>query len=76
MEQAFEHQQMGTLRTFKTHAEADMLAITLIANGIPAHVHKSGSQYPSLDWVEGIKVVVAADDLERAHAIILSGAAS
>ncbi len=40
--------------------------MTLIAHGIPAQVYESRSQYPSLDWVEGIKVVVAADDLERA----------
>ncbi len=65
-QQGYERQQTGTVRTFMTRTEADVLAMTLIAHGIPAHVYESGSQHPSLDWVEGIKVVVAADDLERA----------
>ncbi|MDP8927299.1 MAG: hypothetical protein M3O70_01655 [Actinomycetota bacterium] len=67
MEQpAFEHRQTQIVRTFHTRAEADLLAMTLIAHGIQAHVYETGSQHPSLDWVEGMKVVVAADDLQRA----------
>ncbi len=37
-QQAHEHQQTGTVRTFTTRTEADILAMTLIAHGIPAHV--------------------------------------
>lgn len=69
-QQAFEHRQTQIVRTFQTRAEADLLAMTLITHGIRAHVYESGSQYPSLDWVEGIKVLVAADDLQRALTLL------
>lgn len=66
MEEVSAYAGSSVVRTFKTQTEADVVAMTLVAHGITAHVRASGSQHPSLDWVEGIDVVVAADDLERA----------
>ena len=50
-------------------ATADLVATMLAAHGIPA-LAQSTSVYPSLDWVEGREVAVAASDLDRARELL------
>ena len=50
-------------------ADADLLRITLVANGFEAVVSAS-STIPSVDFVEGIQVSVRAEDAEAARELL------
>lgn len=52
-----------------THSSADLLAATLRVHGIEATTAMA-SVYPSLDWVEGIAVTVAAADAVEARDLL------
>jgi hypothetical protein len=54
-----------------SHGSADLLVTTLRVHGIDAHAAPA-SVYPSLDWVEGVAVAVAAADADEARALLRS----
>lgn len=45
-----------------SRAEADLIAVTLAAHGYEGVVASSYSPYPSIDFVEGVRVMVNAED--------------
>ena len=65
-----EQQQTVVVATFHSSTEAELVRLTLAANGIQALVSASASQYPSIDFVEGVNVMVGAADAEAARNIL------
>ena len=60
------------LRTFTDRTEAEIVRAMLEAEGIPAEVvaDDGGETVPAMDLAEGVQVVVAGADLERAKVIL------
>jgi len=67
-------QQQNTVvvATEKTTAQAELVQMTLAIHGITATVTPRAAGYPSVDFVEGIGVLVSPED-EAAAREILSG---
>jgi hypothetical protein len=53
----------------RTAQDADLIRLTLAINGIDAAVSPS-SVFPSVDFVQGLRVSVRASDEEAARAIV------
>lgn len=53
-----------------TRATAELLSTTLAAHGIHASHHAYSLAYPSVDWVQGYRVSVAAADEAEARAVL------
>ena len=62
-------EQQTVVVQVKTQAEADLLRVTLVANGIDAFVSPS-SYIPSVDWVQGLQVAVRSEDAEAARSLL------
>lgn len=60
------------LETFYSRIEAEMAAGLLESEGIPALVmaDDAGGAYPSLQFVRGVRLMVAAEDAYRAREIL------
>jgi hypothetical protein len=65
-----EQQQTVVVASFQTTAEAELVRLNLVANGVQAVVVAPASQYPSIDFVEGVDVQVSAADAEAAREIL------
>jgi hypothetical protein len=52
-----------------TPSEADLLRLTLVANGVQAMV-SAASYFPSVDFVQGIQVSVRAEDADAARKLL------
>lgn len=59
-------QEVRVVAVCRSEASADLLAMALQIQGVTAHAAFSRNPYPSLDWVEGYRVNVGEDELERA----------
>ena len=68
-----QHQNTVVVATEKTTAQAELVQMTLAIHGIAATVTPRAAGYPSVDFVEGIGVLVSPEDETRARDI-LSGA--
>lgn len=53
-----------------SRAAADFVAVTLAAHGIDAHASWTHEVYPSLGWVEGYRVTVAAGAEAEARRVL------
>lgn len=51
-------------------ATAELLQTTLNAHGITAATTAYDYAYPSLDWIRGYRVVVPADEADRAREVL------
>lgn len=62
------------IREFTSRADADMLMELLVSSGIGAFVESDdgGSLYPGLAFSNGVKLVVPADQVEAAEALLES----
>jgi putative signal transducing protein len=60
------------LETFPNRIEAEMAAGLLESEGVPALVmaDDAGGAYPSLQFVRGVRLLVAAEDAYRAREIL------
>jgi len=60
------------LETFSSRIEAEMAAGLLESEGVPAMVmaDDAGGAYPSLQFVRGVRLLVAAEDQYRAREIL------
>ena len=60
------------LETFSSRIEAEMAAGLLESEGVPALVlaDDAGGAYPSLQFVRGVRLLVAAEDQYRAREIL------
>jgi hypothetical protein len=60
------------LETFPNRIEAEMAAGLLESEGVPAMVmaDDAGGAYPSLQFVRGVRLMVAAEDAYRAREIL------
>jgi hypothetical protein len=60
------------LETFPNRIEAEMAAGLLESEGVPALVlaDDAGGAYPSLQFVRGVRLLVAAEDQYRAREIL------
>jgi hypothetical protein len=65
-------QQQNTVvvATEKTTSQAELLQMTLAAHGIAATVTPRAAGYPSVDFVEGIGVLVSPEDEQLARDIL------
>jgi hypothetical protein len=63
-------QQTVVVASVPSATEAELVRLTLAANGIQALVSASASQYPSIDFVEGVNVLVSQADAEAAREIL------
>jgi hypothetical protein len=63
----YQRQQDGTVvvAAFATFASAELIQMTLAANGYRAVVRARSIVYPSIDAVEGADVSVAESDAEK-----------
>lgn len=68
-EQVSEHERRD-IAVASTEASADFIATTLAIHGIQASTAAADRAYPSLTWVEGYRVVVGAEDEERARQLL------
>ena len=69
----FRHeQQQASVVIASTRAEADaeFIRMTLAVNGVTAYVASASVVFPSIDFVEGACVSVAAADAERARTVL------
>jgi len=55
-----------------THAAAELIKVTLVAHGFEASVAPSFSPYPSIDFVQGVRVSVLASDEEAVRELMTS----
>ncbi|HLF69601.1 MAG TPA: DUF2007 domain-containing protein [Actinomycetota bacterium] len=51
-------------------AEAELIKITLAFHGVEAMVSATFSAYPSVDFVEGVRVLVSPEDEEKARDLL------
>jgi hypothetical protein len=58
----YEQERRVVVATTRTPAEAEMIKMTLAAHGFQATVSAASSGYPSVDFVEGLRVQVMASD--------------
>jgi len=60
------------INTFPSRIEAEMAAGLLESEGVPAMVlaDDAGGAYPSLQFVRGVRLLVAAEDQYRAREIL------
>lgn len=65
-----EQQERRDIAVVSSAASADLIASTLAVHGIPASTASFDATYPSLTWVEGYRVVVAAEDQGRAEELL------
>ena len=64
-----DERQTVVIANAATPSEADLLRLTLVANGFDAMVAAS-SYIPSVDFVQGIQVSVRAEDAEAASKLL------
>lgn len=65
-----EQAQPAVVAVCSSAAAADLVATTLSVNGVTASTSAYSRVYPSVDWVEGYRVEVAADDAAGARALL------
>ena len=70
MHEQVELQQTAPVAVARTAAVADLVAITLQAHGLHAWTQAYSGVYPSVEWVEGLRVLVAAEDAAAAARIL------
>jgi hypothetical protein len=61
--------ESAVIASAASSSEADLLRLTLVANGFQAMVSASSS-YPSIDFVQGIQVSVRAEDADAARKLL------
>jgi hypothetical protein len=64
-----EQERRVVVASVPTSSEADLLRISLAVNGIEAMVTPA-SVYPSVDFVEGLRITVRASDEDAAREIL------
>lgn len=64
-----DERQTVVIANAATPSEADLLRLTLVANGFQAMVSAS-SYIPSVDFVQGIQVSVRTEDSEAARKLL------
>lgn len=64
-----QHQEQQPVAAAATQGAADLLVATLRVHDIQATTAMA-SVYPSLDWVAGIAVTVADEDVDRARDLL------
>jgi len=65
-----DEQQSVAVASVQTPAEAEFLRMTLVAHGIAATVSPSDPAHPSLNYVQGIRVFVPAEEEQDARALL------
>lgn len=70
----FEQERTETVvvATAPTTSEAELIKITLAVHGFEAAVSPGSSVYPSIDFAQGVDVLVAAEDQEGARELLRS----
>ena len=70
MYEQVELQQSAPVAVARTAAAADLVATMLQAHGLHAWTEAYAGVYPSVEWVEGLRVRVAAEDVEEAARVL------
>lgn len=66
MHEQVEYQQTAPVAVARTPAAADLVTTMLQAHGLHAWTEAYAGVYPSVEWVEGHRVVVADEDVAAA----------
>jgi hypothetical protein len=66
----FERDRMIEVAFAQTEAAAEVIRMTLIANGFEAVLSPAMSGYPSVDFVEGRHILVRMDDEHRVREVL------
>lgn len=69
MHEQIQHQQQRPVIVVASQGEADLLVATLRVQGLEATAMMA-SAFPSLDWLHGIAVTVADEDIELARQLL------
>lgn len=56
--------------TAASPTEAELIKITLAFHGVEAMISATFSAYPSVDFVEGVRVMVSPEDEKRARDLL------
>jgi hypothetical protein len=70
---AFRHEQEQrsvVVASARAAGDAEFIKLTLAVHGISASVSAASIVFPSIDFVEGSCVSVAAADAEQAHSVL------
>jgi hypothetical protein len=66
----FEQQKMVEVAFARTQAEAEVIRMTLVANGFDAALSPSAVAHPSIDFVEGRHVLVRMEEEHRVREVL------
>lgn len=70
MHEQVELQQSTSVAVARTAAAADLVSTMLQAHGLHAWTEAYAGVYPSVEWVEGYRVLVADSDRAEASAVL------
>lgn len=70
MHEQVELQQSTPVAVARTAAAADLVSTMLQAHGLHAWTEAYAGVYPSVEWVEGYRVLVADSDRAEASAVL------
>lgn len=70
-----DRQQQRTIALAASQSSAELVVTSLAAHGVRAALTAIDRAYPSINWAQGYRVVVAADEEQEARRILaaLSG---
>lgn len=70
MHEQVELQHTAPVAVARTAAAADLVTTMLQAHGLHAWTEAYAGVYPSVEWVEGHRVLVAEEDVARAREVL------
>ena len=70
MYEQVELQHTAPVAVARTAPAADLVATMLQAHGLHAWTEAYAGVYPSVEWVEGLRVLVAAEDAGEAQRVL------
>lgn len=70
MHEQVELQHTAPVAVARTAAAADLVSTMLQAHGLHAWTEAYAGVYPSVEWVEGHRVLVAVEDADRAGEVL------
>ena len=70
MYEQVELQHTAPVAVARTAAAADLVSTMLQAHGLHAWTEAYAGVYPSVEWVEGVRVLVAVEDTDEAHRVL------
>ena len=70
MSYRFEREKMVEVAFARTQAEAEVIRMTLVANGFDAALSPAAVAHPSIDFVEGRHILVRMEEEHRVREVL------